>query len=173
MSERFYKFSWDFVGDVQEGRPNLGNTTRIEVYRLFQYTMRDVLEETYGTEASDRLLYRAGHLAGKSFCEQFIGKKDSLNDFFNSVQQALLDLNIGILRIESADAGKAQFLLTVAEDLDCSGLPDMEHAVCTYDEGFIAGIFAYHTGQEFEVKEIDCWCTGDRTCRFEVRPKEA
>jgi len=22
------------------------------------------------------------------------------------------------------------------------------------------------TGKTFEVKEVDCWCTGDRTCRF-------
>jgi predicted hydrocarbon binding protein len=24
------------------------------------------------------------------------------------------------------------------------------------------------TGQPYDVKEIDCWCTGDRTCRFTV-----
>ena len=75
--------------------------------------------------------------------------------------------------MESEDRENARFTLTVAEDLDCSGLPDMEHAVCTYDEGFIAGIFNVFTGQDFDVKEIDCWCTGDRTCRFEVKPKSA
>ena len=26
------------------------------------------------------------------------------------------------------------------------------------------------TGKSFEAKEVDCWCTGDRTCRFEVKP---
>jgi predicted hydrocarbon binding protein len=41
--------------------------------------------------------------------------------------------------------------------------------VCNYDEGFIAGIFYKFTGQEFTAKEIDCWCSGDRTCRFEVK----
>jgi predicted hydrocarbon binding protein len=169
MPDRRYKFSWDFIGDMQAGRPNLGNTTRIEVYRLFQYTLRDILEETYGTEAADRLLYRAGQLAGTKFCEKFVGKHDDLSSFVSKVEQALIDLNIGILRIEQADVESAHFVLTVSEDLDCSGLPDIEHAVCTYDEGFIAGLFHTQTGKNFEVKEIDCWCTGDRTCRFEIK----
>ena len=32
--------------------------------------------------------------------------------------------------------------------------------------GFIAGLLESFTGKAFRVKEIDCWCTGDRTCRF-------
>ncbi len=171
MPERQYKFSWDFIGDVQTGRPNLGNTTRIEVYRLFQYTLRDTLEEMYGTEAANNILYKAGLLAGKNLCEKYVGSYDTLGDFLVKVQEVLLDLRIGILRVEDSDSEKAHFLLTVAEDLDCSGLPDMSHAVCTYDEGFIAGVFNSHTGQDFTVTEVDCWCTGDRTCRFEVKPK--
>ncbi|MDR2726372.1 MAG: 4-vinyl reductase [Deltaproteobacteria bacterium] len=171
MQDRPYKFSWNFIGDIEDGRPNLGNTTRIEIYRLFQYTLRDVLEETYGTRDADQVLYKAGLLAGKEFCARFIGKHNSLDDFLGQVQQELLALNIGILRVEHSDPETAHFVLTMTEDLDCSGLPDMEQAVCTYDEGFIAGIFNTYTGREFEAKEIDCWCMGDRTCRFEVNPK--
>lgn len=173
MADRLYKFSWDFIGNVEVGRPNLGNNTRIEVYRLFQYTLRDVLEEKFGTETSDRILYQAGFLAGQHLCEHYVGHVENFSEFLAKVQQVMLDLNIGILRMENSNMDKANFVMTVAEDLDCSGLPDMDHAVCTYDEGFIAGVFNSHTGLEFEVKEIDCWCTGDRTCRFEVRPKEA
>lgn len=71
--ERQYEFSWDFIGDIAQGRPNLGNMTRIEVYRLFQYTLRDVLEQSYGTEEADRLLYRAGFLAGTELCKSLWG----------------------------------------------------------------------------------------------------
>lgn len=170
MQDRRYQFTWDFIGNLSEGRPNLGNTVRLEVYRLFQYTLRDVLEEAYGTEQSDRLLYKAGFLAGKSLCEKFIGPQPSLSEFLAKVQQTLQDLNVGVLRMESSDIEKEHFVLTVAEDLDCSGLPETDYAVCTYDEGFIAGMFHAHTGKEFSVREIDCWCTGDRTCRFEVSP---
>ena len=59
--------------------------------------------------------------------------------------------------------------LTVAEDLDCSGIPVCSEQICTYDEGFIAGLVSQHTGKKFIAKEVDCWCSGDRVCRFDVR----
>ncbi|MDR2050647.1 MAG: 4-vinyl reductase [Deltaproteobacteria bacterium] len=172
MEERMYKFNWDFVGDIEAGRPNLGNTTRIEVYRLFQYTLRDIMEEEFGTEKADIILYKAGFLAGKNFCEKFILPQPDMNSFVGKAQQMLLDLKVGILRVEGGSADGKTLTLTVSEDLDCSGLPEVSHTVCTYDEGFISGLFQAFTGQTFTVKEIDCWCTGDRTCRFEVS-KEA
>lgn len=173
MTKRLYEFSWDFIGDIEAGRPHLGNTTRIEVYRLFQYTLRDVLEQRYGTEECDKILYEAGFLAGRHFCEKVIGKIDKLDDYLEKVKAVLRDLNIGILRIEEANAETHHFTLTVDEDLDCSGLPEMDHEVCNYDEGFIAGVFYAFNGSEMDVKEVDCWCTNDRTCRFEVKPKNA
>ena len=173
MTNRHYEFSWDFIGNIEEGRPNLGNDTRIEVYRLFQYTLRDVLEERYGTKEADQILYDAGFKAGNEFCRQFIQEQPNLSSFVEHVKEKLLEFKIGILRVEQANADRLTFVLTVSEDLDCSGLPDMGHAVCTYDEGFIAGIFHCHSGRDFDVKEVDCWCTGDRTCRFQVQPKAA
>jgi hypothetical protein len=57
QGKRKYKFSWDdTVGaDMQTARPHLGNTTRIENYRLFQFSLRDILEQHYGTETADAL----------------------------------------------------------------------------------------------------------------------
>ena len=74
-----------------------------------------------------------------------------------------------MLRVERADPESLAFLLTVSEDLDCSGLPITGTTVCDYDEGFIAGLLYAYTGLSFSVKEIDCWATGDRTCRFDVK----
>lgn len=102
-----------------------------------------------------------------------MGKRESFDDFVTAAQQALLDMKVGILRIETADMEKNCFTLAVGEDLDCSGLPDIDATVCNYDEGFLAGMFLEQTGKEFDVKEIDCWCTGDRTCRFDVKLKAA
>jgi predicted hydrocarbon binding protein len=56
--------------------------------------------------------------------------------------------------------------MSISEDLDCSGLPELDYEICVYDEGFIAGLLESFTGERFSVKEVDCWCTGDRTCRF-------
>ena len=61
---------------------------------------------------------------------------------------------------------KGELVLTISEDLDCSGLPELDYEICTYDEGFIASLLEGFSGTAFNVKEIDCWCTGDRTCRF-------
>ena len=172
MSERRYEFNWDIIGDVDEGRPHLGPNVNIVLYRLLQYTFRDVAEKRLGSEACDELFYDAGKLAGVFFFDQFMAdyKDLPLNGFVAELQRVLKELGVGILRVEKADPDAGQFTLTVSEDLDCSGLPDVGLEVCNYDEGFIAGIFYKFTGQEFAVKEIDCWASGDRTCRFEVKP---
>ncbi|MGO5051014.1 hypothetical protein ACTQ6A_00640 [Lachnospiraceae bacterium LCP25S3_G4] len=41
------------------------------------------------------------------------------------------------------DNGEA--ILTVGEDLDCSGLPITGETVCNFDEGFLAGILKVYT----------------------------
>lgn len=173
MSSRQYEFSWDIIGDIHEGRPNLGDNVNIVLYRLMQYTFRDVIEQRYGTKEADAVFYDAGKLAGKFFFEQYMKEfKDlPLNGFIAELQRVMKELGVGILRVEKADVEQGHFVLTVSEDLDCSGLPDIGLEVCNYDEGFIAGIFYKYTGKEFHAKEIDCWCSGDRTCRFNVTKK--
>jgi len=167
--KRRYEFSWELLGDIAQGRPNLGHQTSVEVYRLMQFCFRDVIEQNYGTEATDRLFYEAGHLAGRHFYQNLIGSAGSIDEFIRKLQLLLKELKIGILRVEEADTEKGRFVITVSEDLDCSGLPDMEFEICTYDEGFIAALLKCYSGKDFDVKEVDCWCTGDRTCRFQAQ----
>jgi predicted hydrocarbon binding protein len=164
--ERKYKFSWDLIGDIELGRPNLGNTTRIENYRLMQFTFRDVVEANFGAEAADKVFYEAGKLAGTEFYKQNMKSVGDLSDFVNQLQALLRDFGIGILRVEHADMEAGELVLTVSEDLDCSGLPETGTEICIYDEGFISALLESFTGVPFKVKEVDCWCTGDRTCRF-------
>lgn len=168
MTGRKYKFSWDLLGNLDEGRPNMKNTIRLEVYRLMQYTFRDIIETDFGTEKADEIFYRAGFIAGKEFYQHIIGVGLDFNGLVKKIQESLRDLGIGIFRVEKADREHDSFIFTLSEDIDCSGLPVLDYSVCTYDEGFIAGIMESYTGKKFSVKEIDCWCTGDRTCRFTV-----
>jgi uncharacterized protein len=163
-----YEFSWDLLGDISAGRPNLGNTTRLEVYRLMQFTLREILEKSVGTEEADRIFYESGKLAGKSFYKNLIGQCDELDVFISKLQTLLKEMGIGILRVEKSEPEEGKFVLTVSEDLDCSGLPVLDYEICVYDEGFISGLLESFTNTEFNVKEIDCWCTGDRTCRFKA-----
>ena len=165
-SARKYHFTWDLLGNIEEGRPNLGPNTRIEVYRLLQFCFRDVIEQELGTDNTDRIFFNAGKLAGEHFYKNMLKPVDNLNDFVKQLQEVLKDLGIGILRIEEADPEKGVFVLTVSEDLDCSGLPELDYEICIYDEGFITALMESFTGKKFKVKEVDCWCTGERTCRF-------
>jgi len=169
MSEKLnrkYEFSWDLLGDLELGRPNLGVRTRLEVYRLMQFSFRDVLEKRFGSDEADRIFYDAGYLAGKEFYIHLIGPQNDLGSFISRLQTILKDMGIGILRVEESDPENSRFVITVSEDLDCSGLPETGTAVCTYDEGFIAALLESFSGKKYAVKEIDCWCTGYRTCRF-------
>ncbi|MCB2187867.1 MAG: 4-vinyl reductase [Deltaproteobacteria bacterium] len=165
------QFSWDMLGDIAVGRPNLGTSMNVSVYRLMQFTLRDVLIRELGPVAADRIYYEAGRSAGRQFFQNLVTERQDFQQFIVELQKLLADLNIGILRVEKADLANLEFVLTVAEDLDCSGLPITNESICTYDEGFINGLFLEFTGREFEVKEVDCWCTGDRVCRFEAKLK--
>lgn len=121
-----------------------------------------------GVEKANDIIIKAGKLAGAQFCENVLNKELDFNEFISQLQRVLREQAIGILRIEEADLEKLRLTLTVAEDLDCSGLPFTDEVVCQYDEGFIAGILNAYTGKAFHVKEIDCWASGDRVCRFAV-----
>jgi len=158
------------IDAVPEILPKMGDPINLIPYRMLQYTIRDVAEQKIGTEACDQLFYEAGEVAGYFFFDNFLTEyKDMpLNGFMGELQRILKELGVGVLRVEKADPENGHFTLTVSEDLDCSGLPDLEVEVCNYDEGFIAGIFHRFTGIVFSVKEVDCWCSGDRTCRFVV-----
>lgn len=164
-------FQWKDLGNIDEGRPNLGPTTLVAVYRLMQYTMRNVLITEYDPHTASQILVKAGWLAGSEFCRNVLDTKIEFNEFISDLQRKLKSMGIGILRVEKSDLEKMEFVLTVDEDLDCSGLPFVGETVCDYDEGFIAGIMDTYTGKEFDVKEIDCWASGERTCRFSVRLK--
>lgn len=166
-SERKYVFSWDSViGDMDVARPSLGPSTRVEVYRLFQFTLRDVLEQNFGTEKADEMFRAAGAMAGAAFYQQFCSGTENFGQLIKILQESFRNLGIGILRVEESDPEKFRFTLTVDEDLDCSGMADNNDVICVYDEGFIKGILESFTGKDFVVREVDCWCTGERTCRF-------
>jgi len=160
--------SWEEIGDVKTGRPNLGQEVPVNIYRLMQYSIRHVLSMEFNKELADQILFKAGKLVGEKFCRDYLDTNLELPDFLTQLKNVLLEQKIGILRVEKADTEKMELILTVAEDLDCSGLPLTNSTVCSYDEGFIAGILKVYTGKEFTVKEIDCWGTGDRVCRFRI-----
>lgn len=159
-------FKWENLGDIKEGRGDLGEEMPVLVYRLMQYTMLDVLTKARGADEANEYFRAAGFLAGTEFAKQTLDLSVDFNTFLASLQKALQSLKIGVLRMEAFDSETGNLVLTVGQDLDCSGLPVTNETVCFYDEGFIAGILEAYTGKKYDVREVDCWANGDRVCRF-------
>jgi predicted hydrocarbon binding protein len=166
------KFVWDDLGDLKKGRPLLGLTIPVFAYRLLQYTFRDVMITELGVNKTNDIIIKAGKLAGMEFCKNMLNRELDLSEFLSQLQAILREQAIGILRIEKVDLENMHFIITVAEDLDCSGLPPTNEVTCQYDEGFLAGIMEAYTGKPFWANEIDCWSSGERLCRFDVKLQE-
>lgn len=171
MDQSHHVFAWDKLGNIKEGREDLGENMPVLVYRLLEYSINHVLAEEYGVEQADEMFRRAGYLAGSEFAKNMLDLTAELNVFIAQLQKALKDLKIGILRMESMEKN-GTIILTVGQDLDCSGLPPTNELVCNYDEGFLAGILETYTDKPYLVREVDCWASGDRVCRFRCTTRE-
>ena len=165
-------FSWDKLGNIKEGREDLGEDVPVIVYRLMEYTMNHVLAEEYGKEQADELFRKAGFLAGSQFAENMLDLEADFSTFIAELQSLLKVLKIGILRVEELENEGDRIVLTVAQDLDCSGLEPSNEVVCNYDEGFLAGILEAYRKIPYVVREVDCWSSGARVCRFRCLVKE-
>ena len=143
-------------------REHLGDLVPVKVYRLLEYSVRDTLVKEYGQERANELFRRAGMAAGKSLTMHLLKESLSLPPyaFFTHLRDLLRNLQMGIQQMERFDPESGYLLLTMSEDLDCSGLP------------VLAGVLQIYTGRRYRVKEIDCWATGSRTCRFEAYVEE-
>lgn len=163
-------FSWDSIGKIEIGRANLGDEMPVFIYRLFQYTIRDELNRRFGKEVTADILRNAGYVSGKAFAKNMLNLDLGFGEFISSLRQILEECKMGILRIEQSDLESGDMTIVVSEDLDCSGLPVTGETVCNYDEGFLAGILELYTKKKYKVREVDCWATGSRVCRFEAKP---
>ena len=163
-------FQWGNLGDIREGRGHLGEEMPVVLYRLMQFTIVDVLSKDLGLEKAYDYIRKAGHLAGSEYAKNVLDLTLDFDKFISHLQQGLKNLKVGVLRMESHDETTGELILSVAEDLDCSGLPITGETVCVYDEGFIAGILECYIGKPYKVREVDCWASGGRVCRFKGVP---
>jgi hypothetical protein len=103
---RRYQFTWELLGDLGLGRPNLGHYTRLEVYRLMQFCFRDVLEQRLGSQQTDRIFYEAGKLAGGEFYKHTLSGAADFNKFIRQLQSVLKEMSIGISREKRRRLGR-------------------------------------------------------------------
>ncbi len=149
-------------------RPNLGNQIHLATYRMLHSSMRSALNGHFGARKVKLLLHEAGEIAGKELCLNLLDTRQDFYHFLSQLQHTLIELKIGILRIEKSDLEMLKFQFVIAEDLDNPKYPGPDFTYCDYEEGFITGIMTAYTNKEFTVKKVDCWTTGNRVCRYEV-----
>lgn len=163
-------FDWRLIGNIGKGRPNLGATIDIGIYRLMQTTLREAMTRRHGPEAASALFMDAGEQAGRELFRRMVVSRGSFDEFMKECHELLWNLKIGVLKVEEADLENMRFTISVTEDLDCSGLPECDQSLCSFDGGLLKGLLGEHTGTTFRVEEVNCWGLGDRLCRFELRP---
>jgi len=165
-NKKHEEFVWNHLENIKEGRMDLGEEVPVLVYRLMQYTLLDTLSKALGPEQANAYFRQAGFLAGTEFAKNTLDLTVDFNAFIADLQSTLEELKVGVLRIEAFEPDTGNIVLTVGQDLDCSGLPVTDENVCFYDEGFLSGILEVYTGKKYNVREVDCWASGDRVCRF-------
>lgn len=159
-------FSWGRMGDIQEGRPTLGDEMPVAVYRLQQQAFMSTLVRNVGVVKADHFFIEAGRLAGSEFAMHKMVLEETPEVFIQHLKEVLFDLKIGVLNLEHFDIGTGNMAVTISNDLDCSGIANADRPICKFDEGFLAGILGAYTGECYHFEEIDCWSTGANTCRF-------
>jgi len=88
--ERDYnRFAWEDLGDIEKGRPNLGLSCPVLVYRLLQYAIRDELIKQFNVEKGREIFINAGTLAGVEFCKNILNTDLDLNEFLAELQDKL------------------------------------------------------------------------------------
>jgi uncharacterized protein len=154
------------VGDLTAGRPNLGPFVRLELYRTLLYSVKKSLEDHFGEEKAREFLNQTGNRAGQAFYRHIIGDVADLDEFTATVKTTFKNMLIGNVEFDSIDLDSGKLVITVAEDVDCSGLPNQGKEVCVFSEGLISGLLEAFTGKPFSVREASCWASGDDKCRF-------
>jgi hypothetical protein len=79
-------FSWEQIGNISEGRPNLGKMTDLCVYRLMQFTLRDVMICELGVAKTDEIFFKAGEEAGRAFYKNVLTRKENIDDLMKHIQ---------------------------------------------------------------------------------------
>lgn len=164
-----FELTWKNLGDIEGGRPTFGTELPVLLYRLLQFSLRNVIEDELGEGKGGEFLYKAGERSGELIYNKFLADTTDLGELFTKLADLLYELKVCILRVEKSDPDKGEFVITAGEDLDCSGVPEIGWPICQFDEGFVAGILSKFTGKKVVAREVDCWATGDRVCRLEAK----
>lgn len=86
-----------------ESRSSLGGELPVLIYRLLEYSIKDELIRCYGKDAQIEIFRNEGRKSGEFFAKNMLNPDQPLNSFVSELQTKMLELKIGILRIDISD----------------------------------------------------------------------
>lgn len=144
----------DLLALTQCDRPTLGTMVPVALFRTVRLlALRDVL----GSRISSAVM----KVSGRS-----ISRKMNVSSTAEMIS-TLERFCVGRVSIEEQTDDR--MVVSCAECVTCSGLPNIGEAVCSFEAGFVSGVLEREYGVPMSVVETQCWGLGDRICRWEAR----
>jgi predicted hydrocarbon binding protein len=158
----------EIVGDPVKGRPTLGPTVPIAMFRAMRLLgMMQGLDGLIGDAST--LVYSSGREVGRAMGAQLAeAARGDLGTFVELTVKKLADLGVGRVSIVEARPEDGHLVLDVDECITCSGMAPIGRRICHFEAGMISSVIEAFTRKPNNVVETRCNGTGDGVCRFQV-----
>lgn len=159
----------EIVGDPVKGRPTLGPTVPIEMFRAMRLLgMMQGMDALIGNASS--LVYSAGREVGKPIGAQLAeAARGDLGTFVELTAKKMADLGVGVVSLAAARPEDGYLLVDVNECITCSGIDPIGKKICHFEAGIISAVLEAFTRKANTVVETKCNATGDGVCQFEAK----
>ncbi len=169
--KKIYRCTATYIGKTSAGKYELTEQIKEDIcinvgdpfnfMRSLFRTMR-YITEAMGIDAKPALRL-TGREIGKELAKQIkaTAPKDLLKELANFWETH----RMGHLVLTRAEL---PYEIVIENCYECGGMPDVGTTLCSLDEGLISAILDEKLGVKSTVKELECWGTGYRHCRFTV-----
>ncbi len=159
----------EIVGDPEKGRPTLGPTVPIAMFRAMRLLgMMQGMDNLIGDAST--LVYSAGREVGKPIGDQLAeASRGDLGTFVELTVKKFQDLGVGKVSLAEARPEDGYLLIDVDECITCSGMDPIGKKICHFEGGIVSSVMEAFTRKPNTVVETKCNGTGDGVCQFEVK----
>ncbi|MFO8110223.1 MAG: V4R domain-containing protein [Thermoplasmata archaeon] len=150
-SKEQYNIILENLGDARGDRYQFLKT----MFHLIRYGLHSL-----GLDL-DPALKEMGRDAGLSLAEYF--SSNDLEELIREIGEFWESNGLGKVSVPDRET------ILVHDCFDCGGMPEVDHELCSLDEGLLEGIIEGRLGLRVEIQERECSGTGADHCRFQIR----
>jgi predicted hydrocarbon binding protein len=137
-----------------------GDSLLMHIFQTVRYGM-----EAYGFNPKP-ILKRLGRDIGTRLGPEL--DSDDANGLLQELSEFWKSQKLGEMKIINT----SRPTVIVTECYHCSKMPNVGKTLCSMDEGILEGIFASRLGIDYSFKEIECFGTGYKHCKFVFEEKK-